>query len=320
MARNEEKAQAMLNRWWSMKKDLNKMTPRERPKTHGRIMQITKLNDCERYRRGILKEINKNVSIIQNAGLGEHRIRELNDEINKLIKEKASYEQRILELGGPDYKSNIEKFFDDEGEVLPGSGDYFYFGAAKDLPGVRELFQKKKPEAPRRNLLEIFKGLDYEEYFGKRDDDDPTLHEEERLAEEKIKEEELNKWIEQNQETIKTKLQKLNPTKQEILQLIEEITYIDSDDEGREYNMDEEDQDQDDENRQVSRPKKKWEEMNEDEKYVEKKKQELLQKYLGGSNKNTEQQNKQNKQQQQQPQNDEEAIVEELIQLQRDEN
>lgn len=47
-------------------------------------------------------------------------------------------------------------------------------------------------------MLEVFKGLDYDEYFGKRDDDDPTLHEEERLAEERIKEEELNKWVEQN--------------------------------------------------------------------------------------------------------------------------
>jgi pre-mRNA-splicing factor ISY1 len=37
--------------------------------------------------------------------LGEHKIRELNDEINKLIKEKGSFEERIKELGGPDYKS-----------------------------------------------------------------------------------------------------------------------------------------------------------------------------------------------------------------------
>ena len=38
------------------------------------------------------------------AGLGEFRIRDLNDEINKLLREKRHWEDRILELGGPDYK------------------------------------------------------------------------------------------------------------------------------------------------------------------------------------------------------------------------
>ena len=33
----------------------------------------------------------------------ERRIRDLNDEINKLIREKGHWEVRIVELGGPDY-------------------------------------------------------------------------------------------------------------------------------------------------------------------------------------------------------------------------
>jgi pre-mRNA-splicing factor ISY1 len=37
-------------------------------------------------------------------GLGEHKIRDLNDEINKFIKEKEHWEGRIKKLGGPDYK------------------------------------------------------------------------------------------------------------------------------------------------------------------------------------------------------------------------
>lgn len=71
-------------------------------------------------RKAILKEVNKSVLIIQNAGLGEHKIRELNDEINKLLKEKSSYELRIKELGGPDYKVSVERMHDDEGDILPG--------------------------------------------------------------------------------------------------------------------------------------------------------------------------------------------------------
>ena len=38
------------------------------------------------------------------AGLGEFRIRDLNDEINKLLREKKHWEERIRELGGPDYE------------------------------------------------------------------------------------------------------------------------------------------------------------------------------------------------------------------------
>ena len=37
------------------------------------------------------------------AGLGEFRIRDLNDEINKLLREKRHWQDRIIELGGPDY-------------------------------------------------------------------------------------------------------------------------------------------------------------------------------------------------------------------------
>ena len=37
------------------------------------------------------------------AGLGEFRLRDLNDEINKLLREKRHWEDRIVELGGPNY-------------------------------------------------------------------------------------------------------------------------------------------------------------------------------------------------------------------------
>jgi len=36
-------------------------------------------------------------------GLAEHKIRDLNDQINKLLREKYHWEKRIKELGGPDY-------------------------------------------------------------------------------------------------------------------------------------------------------------------------------------------------------------------------
>ena len=44
--------------------------------------------------------------------------------------------------------SNI--LFSLEGKELPGAPGYKYYGAAKDLPGVRELFQEKDDESELR--------------------------------------------------------------------------------------------------------------------------------------------------------------------------
>ena len=44
------------------------------------------------------------------AGLGEFRLRDLNDEINKLLREKRHWEYRILELGGRDHRVSVRRF------------------------------------------------------------------------------------------------------------------------------------------------------------------------------------------------------------------
>lgn len=131
-------------------------------------------------RTEILKSISKMVSDIQNAGLGEHRIRELNDDINKAIKEKNSWEYRIKELGGPDYRRLSSKMYDTQGVELPGTGGYKYFGAAKDLPGVRELFQREIPYEPKKSRAELYQKIDYSYYgYGMEE-----LEEQERALEE----------------------------------------------------------------------------------------------------------------------------------------
>lgn len=83
----------------------------------------------------IIREIAKKVAQIQNAGLGEFRIRDLNDEINKLLREKRHWEAQIKELGGPDYQKVGPRMLDHEGKEVPGNRGYKYFGAAKELPG-----------------------------------------------------------------------------------------------------------------------------------------------------------------------------------------
>lgn len=60
------------------------------------------------FRNSIVKEISKLMSKIQNAGLGEYKIRELNDEINDKLKEKSQWDNRIVELGGNDTRRAID--------------------------------------------------------------------------------------------------------------------------------------------------------------------------------------------------------------------
>lgn len=77
-----------------------------------------------------------------NEGLGEHLLCDLNDELNKLIREKSHWECRIVELGGPNYVRHSAKMTDLEGNIIDvpkprGCGPgYRYFGDAKKLPGV----------------------------------------------------------------------------------------------------------------------------------------------------------------------------------------
>lgn len=108
------------------------------------------------------------------AGLGEFRIRDLNDEINKLLREKRHWENQISALGGPHYRRYGPKLFDAEGREVPGNRGYKYFGAAKDLPGVRELFEQEPPPPPKKTRAELDILVDAD-YYGYRDDDDGVL-------------------------------------------------------------------------------------------------------------------------------------------------
>lgn len=71
MARNEEKAQAMLNRFVSAKSAANRDDKSQRPYL---ASECDNVPDCERYRNQIIKEISKKVSLIQNEGLDEHKV------------------------------------------------------------------------------------------------------------------------------------------------------------------------------------------------------------------------------------------------------
>ncbi|CAI0453200.1 unnamed protein product [Linum tenue] len=196
MARNEEKAQSMLNRFITMKEQEKKKPKERRPFL---ASECRDLAEADKWRQQIMREIGRKVAEIQNEGLGEHLLRDLNDEINKLIREKSHWERRIVELGGANYAKHSAKMTDLDGNIVDvpnpsGRGPgYRYFGAAKKLPGVKELFEKPPELRKRRTRYDIYKRIDAS-YYGYRDEEDGVLKKVEGPAEEKMRLREVEEW------------------------------------------------------------------------------------------------------------------------------
>ncbi len=183
----------MLNRFLSSKIDKETGGRKKRPYL---ASQCRDLNEADKWRSEILRDIGKKVMEIQNAGLGEHRLRDLNDEINKLIREKGHWEARIVALGGPNYARAAPRVADVDGGVsAPGGrgGGYRYFGAAKLLPGVKELFDKPPPRTVRRTRQQMYQSIDAD-YYGFRDEEDGVLLRVEADAETRLREEAETRW------------------------------------------------------------------------------------------------------------------------------
>lgn len=91
-----------------------------------------------------------------------------------------------MQLGGPDYAKTAPKITDSEGNVVEGASGkgpgYRYFGAAKNLPGVKELFEKEAPKVVRRTRFQMHKSIT-PDYYGFRDEEDGVLVRKEAEAE-----------------------------------------------------------------------------------------------------------------------------------------
>lgn len=57
------------------------------------------------------------------AGLTDYEVRDLNDEINKLLREKRHWENQIVALGGANYRRNVA-MLDADGKEVPGTKGY----------------------------------------------------------------------------------------------------------------------------------------------------------------------------------------------------
>ena len=159
MARNSEKAQSMLYRFRASQAAESGLLPTSstrRPKAPSTIATIPA---CEKFRGQILRDVSRKITKIQDESLSDFQIRDLNDEINKLMKEKWGWERRIRELGGPNYMRGAGGVvFDEQGRELGGGEGgggggkgYRYFGRARELPGVKEIFERAAKRRMRKN-------------------------------------------------------------------------------------------------------------------------------------------------------------------------
>ncbi len=121
-ARNSEKAQSMLFRFREAQAADLGIIDAGRTRRPKMITEVTSIPNCEKWRGQVLKEISRKVSKIQDPSLSDFMIRDLNDEINKAMREKHMWEVQIRNLGGPNYMRGGGKVYDEEGREIPGSG------------------------------------------------------------------------------------------------------------------------------------------------------------------------------------------------------
>ncbi|KAK7974021.1 hypothetical protein PG989_015869 [Apiospora arundinis] len=159
MARNSEKAQSMLFRFREAQAaDLGIIDAgrTRRPKV---ITEVDSIPSCEKWRGQTLKEISRKVSKIQDPALSDYQIRD----------------------GGPNYMRGGGKVYDETGREIPGGGKgYRYFGRAKELPGVKELFEaatqkNQRDEKPLETRDDLRKAVDAKYYGYAPDEEDEAL-------------------------------------------------------------------------------------------------------------------------------------------------
>lgn len=137
---------------------------------------------AEQARRDLIKEISKKITKIQDKGLDETQIRQMNDELNELVRRKHAWDHRILQLGGIQRRS--VQVADKLGIEAPSIQGYFYFGRAKELPGVQEALNPRQEEQTSlaKKKQELLSKVNHE-YYGFGEEEDSELLEAERKAE-----------------------------------------------------------------------------------------------------------------------------------------
>lgn len=147
MSRNKEKAQSLLHQFEEQKAidlgyiNINKL---RRPRN---VSRVDDLKTAERWRGQVMQEINSKVTKLHDEMISDYQIRDLNDDVNKLFREKTAWEYRIKELGGPNYLKFSSQTHSQLARDQFNIRNYRYFGRAKELKEVKQLVELKAKEA-----------------------------------------------------------------------------------------------------------------------------------------------------------------------------
>lgn len=143
MARPEEKAQSMLNRYLREQKGESSNT--RRPHLASLCQDLP---SAGRWRAQVERDIRLRVTEIHNSSLSASRVRELNDSINRLIRERRHWDRRVVQLGGRSIPQ--PRTTDDDGVQ---HGGYLYFGAARELPEVRDVLKRAESNESNEEMM-----------------------------------------------------------------------------------------------------------------------------------------------------------------------
>ncbi|CCG25067.1 Isy1 pre-mRNA-splicing factor [Candida orthopsilosis Co 90-125] len=157
--------------------------PQNRPRY---VQKVQSIPQAEIWRNIVLGEISSKLTQINDSQTSDVRLRELNDALNQLFKEKRSWEYHIKNLGGNDYIHNVKDMIN-SGVNVAG---WRYFGRAKGLPDVKKMIEEKKGQIEKQNGGESTKDLEKrldDHYYGKLKDSKHLLDYESKQSEQLLK-------------------------------------------------------------------------------------------------------------------------------------
>jgi hypothetical protein len=135
MSRSEEKARAVLNRWRQLSAATNGAAGNGHDTKRRKLAsECNSVKECESTRQRLVEQIARKIEEIVRMAPDE-KCRQVNDDINKLMRTKRHWERQIRALGGPDYRQGQD------------SNEYVYYGAAKELPEVKAASKTRETDA-----------------------------------------------------------------------------------------------------------------------------------------------------------------------------
>ncbi|SCU88015.1 LAMI_0D08416g1_1 [Lachancea mirantina] len=176
MSRNVDKANSVLQRFQELEAEkeggYKDYTRLKRPT---KVFSVKSVDEAQRWRKEVVRDINGKTTQIHDPSLNDAQLRELNDQLNDLFREKNRWERHIAKnLRGPDY-SRAKSADSAKGIIVGGKR---YFGRAVTLTEVQEALeadknrrqnQRKIKDAERtlQDKIQTWKSTLKDDYFGR---------------------------------------------------------------------------------------------------------------------------------------------------------